>query len=130
MSSDAEERAALQSHPIIAADATGVTGVFRLAITATSQGVLVPKEMRGRWLDLYASGAVQYGFQVGGAAAGTLTYDELAALGVGDVNAGFDIPAGGSKSGRIPSSGTDNVWLLWRGPAIAGNLVGFISDKP
>lgn len=130
--SEAEQRAASQFHPTLAADPTGLTGVFRIAITGANQSVALPNTMKGAWLDLRHSnaGELQYGFALG--AAGTVNMDEPAAIGAGDVNAGYPIPVGSEKPGRIPTHPDPAVivYLTFRCAAAGGFLVGFVSERP
>ena len=133
--SDAEQRAASQFHPIMEADAAvgygGVVGVFRVAIDGTAQSFEIPDAWKGKWLDLRHSnsGELQYGFKIGGTAGGTVNMNEVSAITAPDVNAGYPIPVGSEKPGRIPNANT-RIWLNFRCAVTGGQLIGFVSEQP
>lgn len=127
MSSDTQERAANQTHPVIAADATGISGVFDQGLTGALQSFLLPDSMKGHWLEMLHSnsGSVQYGFSFGAAAAG-ITIDQDSTPGAGHVNSAFPLPSSG-RSGRIPYSKLP-VYLNIKSAAAGGRFYGYVSD--
>jgi hypothetical protein len=110
MSVAADKAASIQG-PIAAADATGLTGVMRVAMTGSSQSVAIPTELRGKYVDLYCTVEAQYAFGTG-AAAPTIVTDQAAALGTGHASAGKTLPAGIDKSVLVPTNAT---FIAWKG---------------
>lgn len=126
MSSEAELREALNFGPLIAADATGLNGVHRYDIDGTSQSVAIPSGLRGKWLDLYSTVDVQWGFG-NGTSAPSITYNQNSALGTGHVNSAKDLPAGVILPKRVPA---DATFLAWRAAASGGKFAFEVSEKP
>lgn len=126
MASEAEVRAALNFGPIIEADPEGLNGVHRYTIDGTSQSVAIPERMKGKWIDLYSSVDVQWGFGTG-AAAPTITFNQDSALGVGHAQAGKDLPAGVILPKRIPF---DATFIAWRAAAAGGKFAFDVSEEP
>jgi len=110
MGSVAEERAALIKAPVAAADATGATGVFRVAISGASQNAALPSAWVQRgFVCLYCTADVQYAFGIG--AAPTLVLNQASAVGTGHVSAGKTLPAGQDKDVPIPVGATHIAWI-------------------
>ena len=71
------------------ADATGATGIQRVATTAGSVTHTIPSGMKGKYVDLLVVGAnTQYAITLGSATAPTLVYNQAAAFGTGHAAAG------------------------------------------
>ena len=91
-----EQKAALLGHPIAAADATGITGVYRYALTGSAQSAAIPEEIRGKFCTLTVFSADDVQFAFGVAAAPVITLNQASALGTGSALAGKTLMA------RIP----------------------------
>jgi hypothetical protein len=126
MASEAELRAALNFGPIIRADATGLTGVHRVAIDGNSQSVAIPSGMRGKWLDVFATVDVQWGFG-NGTSAPTIVTNQAAALGAGHASAAKDLPAGTIMPKRIPY---DATFIAWKAASAGGFFAFDVSEQP
>lgn len=88
-----------------AADATGVTGVFRVATTAGSVTHTLPADYRGVWVRAVSIGAsTQYAFTLRGATAPTLVYNQAAAIGTGHAAAGATLIDGVEQQFRVPDN--------------------------
>jgi hypothetical protein len=102
MSGQHTDKAALVSHPLAAADPTGLTNVHRIALTGVAQSVAIPASWKHKFCLLTvdtATANVQYAFSAGAAA--TLVRDQAAAIGTGSAVAGATIFSKASKDGRI-----------------------------
>ena len=85
------------------ADATGETGVLRVATTASSVAHTIPSGMKGRYVDLLVVGAnTQYAITLEGLTAPTLVYNQAAAFGTGHAAAGKTLVDGVEKSVFFP----------------------------
>jgi hypothetical protein len=126
MSSESELRASNNFGPILKADTTGLDGVHRYDIDGTSQNEQIPKVMQGKWIDLYCTADVQWGFG-NGTSAPSITYNQNAALGTGNAAAAKDLPAGVPMGKRIPY---DATFIAWRGAAAGGKFAFEVSEKP
>lgn len=105
MSSANQEKAALVQAPIAAVDTTGQSGVYRIAITGSSQSVAIPAELRGKWIDLFVTADVQYAFSRG-VAAQTLALNTTATPSAGSASAGKTLVANMDKPTRVPRTAT------------------------
>jgi hypothetical protein len=86
------------------ADATGETGVMRVATTAGSVTHTVPVGMKGRYVDLLALGATtQYAITLGTNTAPTLVYNQASAFGTGHAAAGKTLVDSIEKPVYFPS---------------------------
>lgn len=101
MSSSAEEKAALVSHPLAVADATGLTNVHRIAITGVSQSVAVPAGWVGKFVRITNDSTSDVQLAFSRLAAATIVMDQIAAPGVGHASAGATIFAGSSRDARV-----------------------------
>lgn len=130
MSSEVLNRAALVSAPIAAADATGATGTQRYATTASTQSVLVPTAMQGRWMKVQAvTLAVDWAFTIG--ATGTIVVDQAAALGTGHASAGDTLQAGSVDQVMVPKPRDGKpVYINFRSTGTTGFFVFRCSDAP
>lgn len=89
------------------ADATGETGVMRIATTAGSVTHTIPTAMKGRYWDVMVIGAnTQYAVTLGTATAPTLVYNQAAAFGTGHAAAGKTLVDSVEKSLFIPADAT------------------------
>lgn len=120
--------------PLAAADATGRTGVMRIAVTTSADSFVLPttgaapgkrSTLGGRWIRILAMGAnVQYAFGLGSAP--SITTNEASAPGTGDANAGATLVASVPEQVMVPSEATH---MGFRGDA-AGFLEFYVSDQP
>jgi hypothetical protein len=104
MSSKYQDQAALLGHPVAALNPTGYTGVYRIALTGSSQSVTLPTNWPGRFVELTVVSPagttdVQYGFS--SAASQTIVRNQASAVGTGHASAGKTIFPNTSKDGRI-----------------------------
>lgn len=108
------------SHPTVAADSTGLTGVFRIALTGVSQSLAIPAKWRGRVVRITVDSTadVQYGLSTG-AAGQTLVLDQLSALTLSSAAAGASIFTLQSRTARVPTGAT---FLNFIATAAAGYL--------
>jgi len=114
----AQEKAALAQGPIIASDATGLTGVARYTLSGSSESAAIPTSLRGKWLNIYTSGFdVQFGFSRA-AAAPTLTANATANLGTGGTSVGASLPGSAWTSVLVPAGATFVVWIGTAGATI------------
>lgn len=127
MASKNQEQAVLVGHPLAAADATGATGVYRIALTGASQNFAVPAKWLGRFVRVTVDSTadVQYAFSNG--AAQTLVLDQASAPGTGHVAAGSSIFAGQVKDARVRAAVTHMNFIS---TAAAGFLELELSETP
>jgi hypothetical protein len=106
MSGTAAAKAALIQAPIAALDATGNTGVMRIAITGSAQNFALPSALVGtrKFIALFCTADIQYAFGIG--AAPTLVLSQASAPGTGHASAGATLPAGQWKDVPIPEKAT------------------------
>lgn len=89
------------------ADATGETGVMRVATTAGSVTHTIPSAMKGRYVDVMVVGAnTQYAITQGTNTAPTLVYNQAAAFGTGHAAAGKTLVDSVEKSLYFPTDAT------------------------
>lgn len=90
----AEVKAALIQGPIAAADATGLRGVHRIAVSGSAQSFAIPSGLLGKrgFINLYATADVQWAFGIGSAP--TIVLNQASAPGTGHVGAGATLPTG------------------------------------
>lgn len=128
MSPPAVVSAARISPPILAADATGVTGVFRVACTGSAQNVAVPAGLRGKplFITLRAVGVdVQFGYSLTGSAI-TVVLNQASTWGTGNAGAGATLPDDQSDSHQLPVGATH---LCWISASASGFFEGYISES-
>lgn len=128
MASKNQEQAVLVGHPLAAADATGATGVYRIALTGASQNFAVPAKWLGRFVRVTVDSTadVQYAFSTG-AAGQTLVMDQTSAINAGNAAAGSSIFAGQSRDARVPAGAT---YLNYISTAASGFLELELSEVP
>ncbi len=118
---------------VAAADATGLTGVYRYAASASNTSVALPVrgDKRGgfstlatRFLRVRAVGCnVQYAQGLG--AAPTLVFNELSVWGTGDVNAGATVVDGTSEDFIVDAHATHLAWICSNA---TGTVEFYLSD--
>lgn len=103
--SSAEQQAALLSHPIAAADVSGVRGVYRYALGSTVN-ITLPQGLRGAYVRISVMGddPVQYACGIG--AAPVLSNNATSAVGTGSAAAGASILGNSSMDAIIPREAT------------------------
>jgi len=95
------------------ADATGATGVMRVAGTATSTAVTIPAGMRGRYWDALSIGVnTRFGVVLHGSTAPTLVYATNAAFGTGAAASGKTLLDGVEKSFYVPGNAKQLVYIM------------------
>lgn len=104
--SEAEDKAARLGHPIAAADATGVTGVQRYALTGALQSWAIPTGLRGKFLTITIASNDDVQFAFGAGSAPALVKDQLSSFGTGHVAAGKTIFSRTSLDRRVPANAT------------------------
>ena len=104
--SEVEDKAARVGHPLSAADASGTTGVYRMALTGALQSWAIPSAIRGKFVTITvcSNDDVQLAFGAGSAPA--LALNQLSALGTGHVGAGKTVLARTSLDRRVPGGAT------------------------
>ena len=131
------DQAARYTGPVAAADATGRTGVMRIAVTGAAQNFALPTSdvasngkrrsaVGGRFIRIVAVGVnVQWAFGYG--TAPTIALNEISASGTGDVNAGASLFNSVPEHPLVPSEATHVGFI---GDAAAGYLEWYVSDQP
>jgi hypothetical protein len=131
------DQAARHIGPVAAADATGRTGVMRIAVTGAAQSFALPaadsansgrqrSAVGARFIRIACVGVnVQWAFGIG--AAPTIALNEISVSGTGDVNAGATMFNSVPEQPIIPSGATHVGFI---GDAAAGFLEWYVSDKP
>ncbi len=114
--------------PSCALDATGITGVMRIAVTTTAGSSQLPAGMRGKFMIVKAVGCdIQLGVSQG-AAGVTVVSNQPSAPGTGHAQAGFTVSNGERLDGVVPTGKpTIPLWLNYVGSA-AGFLEVFCSE--
>lgn len=104
--SEAEDKAAKLGHPVAAADTSGLTGVYRIALTGALQSVAVPGGMVGKFatLTVCSNDDVQFAFGMGAAPA--LVLNQVSTVGAESAASGKTIFSRTSVDRRIPRGAT------------------------
>lgn len=126
MGSQAEERAALVMGVRASADPTASVGIwYRQAATTSLTSLAVPTALRGKWVNIFSSGAaVQYAFGVNAAPA--LVYNQAVTAGTGNAAGGGSVPAGQITPRIVPSAVTH---LSFRAETAAGYVELYCSES-
>jgi hypothetical protein len=105
--SSAEMKAALLGHPVAAADASGLTGIYRIALTGSPQTMAVPAGIRGKFatLTVVSNDNAQYAFGTG-TTAPALVKDQVSAFDAPSAAAGKTIFSKTSIDRIIPRNAT------------------------
>lgn len=131
------DQAARYTGPVSIADATGRTGVHRIAVTGASQSFALPASdsassgkrrsaIGGRFMRIAAVGAnVQWAFGYGSAP--TITLNAISVSGTGNTAAGASLFNGVPEQPIIPSEATHVGFI---GDVAAGYLEWYVSDQP
>lgn len=139
MSGKNQDQAALKSHPVAAADATGLTGVYRVAITGAAQSIVLPaavapsaaaqvgvasKFVSLRVVPSSPTGTtdIQYAFSK---AAQTLVRNQVSTTASPSAAAGATLSAGEVADGRIPAT---MAYLNIFGSAADGYIEYYVSE--
>lgn len=128
MSSVDEEKAAARQGPVCAANALGLTGVHRVAISGSAQSVAVPAALRSHYVTFVVattSADVQRAWS-SGAAGQTLVLNQAAAFGTGNAAAGATQFSKTKEDEQVP---LDATFLNFIGTAADGYLEVYVSEK-
>lgn len=113
------DKAAGVAGPIAAADASGMTGVYRIACTGVAQSFVLPVTLANqmnrtnwakRFISLKAIG-VNIQFAQGMGAAPTLVLNQASAVGTGHAAAGATIPSGTEVQFLVNATATHVGWI-------------------
>jgi hypothetical protein len=122
--STAENKAARIGGFSAIVSAAGKNNVHRYATSASSVSAALPTAMPGAFMRILSVGAnTQIGFGFG--AAPTLIYNELAAFGTGDVNAGGTCVDGIPEHVIVPPKATHIAWIS----SATGGFVEFMRSE-
>lgn len=109
MSGTAAEKCALIQGPIAAADATGKTGVARIALAGASSAALPSYMIGGRgFISLFATADIQWAFGIGSAPA--IALNAAGALGTGGATIGQTLSAATREQWPVPPGATHIGW--------------------
>ncbi len=97
--------------PSSAADTSGKTGVYRIAVTATAGNFAIPSGWKGNFVRVSASGTAVQVAVARTTAAPTLVWNQVSAPGTGSTAAGANIADGASRDGLVPKDATFFCWV-------------------